>query len=186
MTSLLLQFVFIALLVILPMALYRSRRSFMAVFYRAMTDNAQARKFYTQVLVVLLLLFHYVYTTVHPAETAVRKGTAMETEEARTVRTVETETAEMEIVRTAMETVRKLLDRPKAFVACGVFALAVCIVPQLFTLSVTVSYILLAALFYPSGRVLADWEDRDRRLYLSEHPDEMSDIYHCNHHARLP
>ena len=81
---------------------------------------------------------------------------------------------------------RKLLDRPKAFVACGVFALAVCIVPQLFTLSVTVSYILLAALFYPSGRVLADWEDRDRRLYLSEHPDEMSDIYHCNHHARLP
>lgn len=81
---------------------------------------------------------------------------------------------------------RKLLDRPKAFVACGVFALAVCIVPQLFTLSVTVSYILLAALFYPSGRVLAEWEDRDRRLYLSEHPDEMSDIYHCNHHARLP
>lgn len=80
---------------------------------------------------------------------------------------------------------RKLLDRPKAFVACGVFALAVCIVPQLFTLSVTVSYILLAALFYPSGRVLAEWEDRDRRLYLSEHPDEMSDIYHCNHHARL-
>ena len=38
MTSLLLQFVFIALLVILPMALYRSRRSFMSVFYRAMTD----------------------------------------------------------------------------------------------------------------------------------------------------
>ena len=147
MTSLLLQFVFIALLVILPMALYRSRRSFMAVFYRAMTDNAQARKFYTQVLVVLLLLFHYVYTTGHPGQF----GTVL-----------------------------------KAFVACGVFALAVCIVPQLFTLSVTVSYILLAALFYPSGRVLAEWEDRDRRLYLSEHPDEMSDIYHCNHHARLP
>ena len=68
MTSLLLQFVFIVLLVILPMALYRSRRSFMAVFYRAMTDNAQARKFYTQVLVVLLLLFHYVYTTGHPGQ----------------------------------------------------------------------------------------------------------------------
>ena len=45
--------------------------------------------------------------TVRPAETAVRKETAMETEEARTFRTVETETAEMEIVRTAMETVRR-------------------------------------------------------------------------------
>ena len=163
MTSLLLQFVFIALLVILPMALYRSRRSFMAVFYRAMTDNAQVRKFYTQVLVVLLLLFHYVYTTGHPGQF----GTVLSA-----------------IVCAAMFSARRT-DR-KAFVACGVFALAVCIVPQLFTLSVTVSYILLAALFYPSGRVLADWEDRDRRLYLSEHPDEMSDIYHCNHHARLP
>ena len=136
MTSLLLQFVFIVLLVILPMALYRSRRSFMAVFYRAMTDNAQARKFYTQVLVVLLLLFHYVYTTGHPGQF----GTVLSA-----------------IVCAAMFSARS-----------------------------TVSYILLAALFYPSGRVLAEWEDRDRRLYLSEHPDEMSDIYHCNHHARLP
>ena len=168
MTSLLLQFVFIALLVILPMALYRSRRSFMAVFYRAMTDNAQARKFYTQVLVVLLLLFHYVYTTGHPGQF----GTVLSA----------IVCAAMFSARRTDRWLRKLLDRPKAFVACGVFALAVCIVPQLFTLSVTVSYILLAALFYPSGRVLADWEDRDRRLYLSE----MSDIYHCNHHARLP
>ena len=145
MTSLLLQFVFIVLLVILPMALYRSRRSFMAVFYRAMTDNAQARKFYTQVLVVLLLLFHYVYTTGHPGQSA---------------RYCLHRMCRHVLRRRTDRWLRKLLDRPKAFVACGVFALAVCIVPQLFTLSATVSYILLAALFYPSGRVLAEWEDR--------------------------
>jgi len=137
MTSLLLQFVFIVLLVILPMALYRSRRSFMAVFYRAMTDNAQARKFYTQVLVVLLLLFHYVYTTGHPGQF----GTVLSA----------IVCAAMFSARRTDRWLRKLLDRPKAFVACGVFALAVCIVPQLFTLSATVSYILLAALFYPSA-----------------------------------
>ena len=130
MTSLLLQFVFIALLVILPMALYRSRRSFMAVFYRAMTDNAQARKFYTQVLVVLLLLFHYVYTTGHPGQF----GTVLSA----------IVCAAMFSARRTDRWLRKLLDRPKAFVACGVFALAVCIVPQLFTLSVT-------CLIYPSG-----------------------------------
>lgn len=171
MICLLLQFVFLALPVFLPMALYRSRRPFMAAFYRAMTRQCRTRKLYTQVLVVLLLLFHYVYTTGHPGQF----GTVLSA-----------------IVCAAMFSagrtdrwLRKLLDRPKAFVACGGFALAVCAVPQLFTLSVTVSYILLAALFYPSGRVLAR-EDRDRRLYLSEHPDEMSEIYHCNHHARLP
>ena len=65
-------------------------------------------------------------------------------------------------------------------------ALAICAVPQLFTLSVTISYILLAALFYPSGKILSEWEDKDMRFYLSEHPDTMSDCYHCNHHARLP
>ena len=167
MICLLLQFVFLVLPVILPMALYRSRRPFMAVFCRAMTGNALARKFYTQVLVALLLLFHYVYTTGHPGQF----GTVLSA----------IVCAAMFSARRTDRWLRKLLDHPKAFVACGVFALAVCIVPQLFTLSVTVSYILLA-----SGRVLVDWEDRDRRLYLSEHPDEMSDIYHCNHHARLP
>lgn len=68
MICLLLQFVFLALPVFLPMALYRSRRPFMAAFYRAMTGNARTRKLYTQVLVVLLLLFHYVYTTGHPGQ----------------------------------------------------------------------------------------------------------------------
>ena len=102
MTSLLLQFVFIALLVILPMALYRSRRSFMAAFYRAMTDNAQARKFYTQVLVVLLLLFHYVYTTGHPGQF----GTVLSA----------IVCAAMFSARRTDRWLRKLLDRPKAFV----------------------------------------------------------------------
>lgn len=68
MKWLVLQFVFLALPVILPMALYRNRCPFMAAFYRAMTGNVKARKLYTQVLVVLLLLFHYVYTTGHPGQ----------------------------------------------------------------------------------------------------------------------
>ena len=131
MICLLLQFVFLVLPVILPMALYRSRRPFMAVFCRAMTGNALARKFYTQVLVALLLLFHYVYTTGHPGQF----GTVLSA----------IVCAAMFSARRTDRWLRKLLDHPKAFVACGVFALAVCIVPQLFTLSVTVSYILLAA-----------------------------------------
>lgn len=172
MTSLLLQFVFIVLLVILPMALYRSRRSFMAVFYRAMTDNAQARKFYTQVLVVLLLLFHYVYTTGHPGQF----GTVLSA----------IVCAAMFSARRTDRWLRKLLDRPKAFVACGVFALAVCIVPQLFTLSATVSYILLQPCSIPPAEFWPNGRTGTGDFTWSEHPDEMSDIYHCNHHARLP
>ena len=102
----------------------------MAVFYRAMTGNARARKFYTQVLVVLLLLFHYVYTTGHPGQF----GTVLSA----------IVCAAMFSARRTDRWLRKLLDRPKAFVACGVFALAVCIVPQ-------VVHPVRYRLIYPSG-----------------------------------
>ena len=164
MKWLVLQFVFLALPVILPMALYRNRRPFMAAFYRAMTGNVKARKLYSQVLVVLLLLFHYVYTTGHPGQF----GTVLSA----------TVCAAMFSARRTDRWLRKLNGRRKAMVIFGGTALAICAAPQLFTLSVTISYLLLAALFYPSGRILTEWEDRDRRLYLSEHPDEMADIYH--------
>lgn len=171
MTWIVLQFVFLLLPVFLPMVLYRSRRPFMAAFYRVMTGNAKARKLYTQVLVVLLLLFHYVYTTRHPGQFGLVLSTIV--------------SAMLLSSRRTERWLRKLLDRPRAFVFCGIMALTICAVPQLFTLSVTISYILLAALFYPSGKILSEWEDKDRRFYLSEHPDAMSDCYHCNHHARL-
>ncbi|MCF2582737.1 hypothetical protein I6E24_12265 [Bacteroides caecigallinarum] len=171
MTWIVLQFVFLLLPVFLPMVLYRSRRPFMAAFYRVMTGNAKARKLYTQVLVVLLLLFHYVYTTRHPGQFGPVLSTIV--------------SAMLLSSRRTERWLRKLLDRPRAFVFCGIMALTICAVPQLFTLSVTISYILLAALFYPSGKILSEWEDKDRRFYLSEHPDAMSDCYHCNHHARL-
>ena len=45
----------------LSLALYKSRRPFMARFYTAMTRSAKARKLYVQVLLIVLLLFHYVY-----------------------------------------------------------------------------------------------------------------------------
>lgn len=172
MTWLVLQSVFLALPVLLPMALYRSRHPFMAAFYRAMTGNVQARKLYTQLLVVLLLLFHYVYTNGHPGQFGVVLSTIV--------------CAVLFSHRRADRWLRKLHDRPRTFAIYGFIALAICAVPHLFTMSVTISYILLAALFYPSGRILAEWEHRDKRFYLSEHPDEMSDCYHCNHHARLP
>ena len=80
----------------------------MAAFYRAMTGNAKARKLYTQVLVVLLLLFHYVYTTGHPGQF----GTVLST----------IVSAMLFSSRRTERWLRKLLDRPRAFVFCGIMA----------------------------------------------------------------
>lgn len=45
---------------------------------------------------------------------------------------------------------RRLLDRPRAFVTLASGALVIGFVPHLYTLAITIAYLLLAALFYPS------------------------------------
>ena len=143
MTWIVLQFVFLLLPVFLPMVLYRSRRPFMAAFYRAMTGNAKARKLYTQVLVVLLLLFHYVYTTGHPGQF----GTVLST----------IVSAMLFSSRRTERWLRKLHDRPRAFVFCGIIALAICAVPQsLFQSPFRISFWLPCSIpparYCPNGR----------------------------------
>ena len=68
MTWIILQFVFLAMPVVLPALLYRSRRCFMARFYDKMVWSEKARRLYAHVLLIVLLLFHYVYTSGHPGE----------------------------------------------------------------------------------------------------------------------
>lgn len=68
MTWIILQFVFLAMPVVLPALLYRSRRCFMARFYDKMVWSEKARRLYAHVLLIVLLLFHYVYTSGHPDE----------------------------------------------------------------------------------------------------------------------
>ena len=75
MTWIILQFVFLAMPVVLPALLYRSRRYFMAKFYDKMIWSEKARRLYTHVLLIVLLLFHYVYTSGHPGEFGVVPST---------------------------------------------------------------------------------------------------------------
>ena len=52
-----------------------------------------------------------------------------------------------------------LLDRPGAFVTLASVALVIGFVPHLYTLAITITYLLLAALFYPSVRVMSECKD---------------------------
>ena len=63
-----LQLIFCVIPLVLSLILYKKPYRFMAKFYAAMTLNIKARKLYTRMLLVLLLLFHYVYTSGHAGE----------------------------------------------------------------------------------------------------------------------
>ena len=172
MTWNMLQLIFCAMPFVLSLTLYKSRRPFMATFYDAMTRSAKARKLYVQIVLIVLLLFHYVYTGGHPGEFGVLPSTVL--------------CAVMFSFKRTDRWLRGLLDRSRVF---GTFALAALVtgfIPHLYTTAVTAAYLLLAALFYPSVRVLTEWNDRSRLPGWVKRPELLAESYHDHHHAKLP
>lgn len=167
-----LQLIFCLVPFALPLALYKSRRPFMATFYDAMARSAKARKLYMQVLLILLLLFHYVYTVGHPGEFGILPSTAV--------------CAVLFSFRRADRWLRALCDRPRAFGTLVLVSLATGFVPHLYTMAITAAYLLLAALFYPSVRVMAECSDRNRIPAWVTRPGLLAESYHDHHHAKLP
>ena len=105
-----LQLIFCITLFVLPLALYKSHRSFMVRFYDAMIHSVKARKLYVQVVLILLLLFHYVYISGHVGEFGVFLSTAI--------------CATIYSFRRADRLLRGLCDRPCMFVILSLVALA--------------------------------------------------------------
>ena len=164
MTWIILQFVFLAMPVVLPALLYRSRRCFMARFYDKMVWSEKARRLYAHVLLIVLLLFHYVYTSGHPGEFGIVPSTIV--------------CAAWASFRRADRWMRGLLDRPKRFVWFALLALVIGFVPHLYTMAVTIAFVLLAALFYPSARVMSEKTDIRKFLEWLECPGALADSYH--------
>lgn len=172
MIWIILQLIFCAIPFMVSLALYKSRRRFMATFYDAMTRSTKARKLYVQVLLILLLLFHYVYTSGHAGEFGIVLSTIV--------------CAVMFSFKRVDRWLRSLLDRPRTFVRLALAALIIGFVPHLYTMAVTITYLLLAALFYPSVRVLSEWNDMHKIAEWVKHSEKLAESYHSDHHAKLP
>ena len=154
------------------MSLYKNNKRFMATFYMAMARSGNARKLYVQVWLICLLLFHYVYACGHMGEFGILLSTGV--------------CAAMFSFRRTDNWLRRLLDRPRAFVTLASVALVIGFVPHLYTLAITIAYLLLAALFYPSVRVMSECKDTGTLSGWAKHPGMLSESYHDNHHANLP
>ena len=155
---------YLALIIAVPMLLYKSKRPFMARFYRSMLSSQSARKLYTQVLLIVLLLFHYVYAGGNHADFGIVFSTIV--------------CATLYSFRRADKWLRRLHDEKKPAVIVAVVSVVIAAVPHMFTLDVTGAYLLLAALFYPSGRALSEWADENTRPDWREHPESLSDFYY--------
>lgn len=172
MTWMIWQLLFLALLLVLPLAFYRSGHRFMARFHDAMIRSVRVRKFYAQLLLVMLLLFHYVYTVGHPGEFGIVLSTAV--------------CAALFSFRRADRWLRSLTDRPRMFVGFALTASVVGFVPHLYTVAVTITFLLLAAMFYPATRALSEREAGHGTPGDTKFPVTSAGYNQENHHAKLP
>ena len=143
----------------------------MVRFYDAMIHSVKARKLYVQVVLILLLLFHYVYISGHVGEFGVFLSTAI--------------CATIYSFRRADRLLRGLCDRSCMFVILSLVALAISFV-HLYTTAVTAAYLLLAALFYPSVRVMTEFQDIGIISEWMKFPRLLAESYYDHHHAILP
>ena len=155
MTSKILFLILMSAFFFVTMILHRSRRQFMTRFYLRMTALVTARKLYRLMLLILLYVFHFLYLCVHYNDIGVVAST----------------------IAFAIFFVFMDVERWTPFRIAALAAVVFVFTPHLFTLAVTISFVLLASLFYPSRIVISLWKNKaDRKMLLED--TEMLIIYY--------
>lgn len=149
---------------LVPLFLYRSRKGFMTRFCLRMTTLVTARKLYRQTVLILLYVFHFLYLSVHGMDTGIIGSTIA--------------FAVFYVFMDVDKWLHRLHDDRRCFCTAALSAVVFAFTPYLFTLAVTVSFVLLAALFYPSRSILSLWDNRDDRKVLVEDEDILVEYYY--------
>lgn len=164
MTSKILFIIIMSAFFLVPLFLYRSHKDFMAKFYLRMAALVAARKLYRLMLLILLFLFHFLYQCVHCHDAGVIGSTAA-----------------FAVFYGFMDVDRwlhRLHEERKFFCIAALSAVVFGFTPHLFTLAVTVAFVLLAALFYPSRIVVSLWNNKDDRKVLAQDKDFLVEYYY--------
>ena len=164
MIWIIIEFLFSALLIALPLTLYRSNRPLMTKFYLRMTASESARKLYARCVLILILMYHYLYAGDHFGEWGILASTTF--------------CAILFSFRRADRWLTILHEERKIFFLTAVLVLATCAVPHLHTVAVTLAFLLLAAMFYPSRNVLSKWTDEENRIRWMNNPKIVSEYYY--------
>lgn len=114
-----------------------------------MTGSENVRKLYVRCVLILVLLYHYIYAGGHFGEWGILSSTILY--------------AVLFQFKRADKWLARLHEERKSIFLTALLALAICAVPHLHTTVVTLAFLLLAAMFYPSCEVLSKWEDEETK-----------------------
>lgn len=164
MTSKILFIIMMPAFLVVPLFLYRSQKKFMARFCLRMAALVTARKLYRQALLIMLYVFHFLYLNVHGMDIGIIGSTMA--------------FAIFYMFMDVDKWLHRLHEERKTFIIAALSAVAFAFTPHLFTLAVTMSFVLLASLFYPSYSIVSLWENKDDRKVVVEDRDILIEYYY--------
>ena len=123
-----------------------------------------ARKFYTWVLLIFLLCFHFVYTTGHPFEHL----------------TLLSAFASISLYseKWSAYIMFKLHDNKKRFFRLSLLAIVLAAIPHCYAMAVTLAFFLLEAAFYPSRTAVEKFDVDTFKESRYEFPKGLSEFYY--------
>ena len=147
-----------------PIFPYIKDRVFLQCFHYAMLTFPSARKFYTWVLLIFLLCFHFIYTTGHPFEHL----------------TLLSAFASISLYseKWSAYIMFKLHDNRKKFFRLSFLAIVLAAIPHCYAMAVTLAFFLLEAAFYPSRTAVEKFDVDTFKESRYEFPKGLSEFYY--------
>ena len=128
--------IMVSVLLLAPAFLYRNRSRCMILFYQRMSYSEYCRMFYVRVLLLLIIMFHFVYYWMKPGTYGVMFSTVL--------------IAYLFSTKRALTLLKEIRNSRGIMVFFFTVTLALLFTSLTYSLGVTMGYILLAAVFYPS------------------------------------
>ena len=127
----------------------QTRQPFYDTVLHGMLRSSAARKLYLQTLLIVLLLFHYIYVSGHFGEFGVLFSTIL--------------CGILFSHKRAERWLHLIKAHRQLYFRMAVLSMAMVAIPHLYTMAVTVAFLLLAATFYPSASILYEWNDKEKQ-----------------------
>lgn len=151
-------------LAVVPAICYKKNSTIMQKFYLRMTFSYHCRKLYTLILLMAMILFHYTAHEMMPGEYGVMGSSVLMLVFFR--------------FKCADKILHTLHEKRKMNFIALVTIVVFMFTPHLYTLSITVTMILLAANFYPSNQVLYKSLMPDDGMRLAKYPQTIVNYYY--------
>jgi hypothetical protein len=156
--------VLISVILLAPAFLYKNRSRRMMKFYKRMTYSEYCRRFYAQILLLVLILFHFAYYWMKPGVVTVMISTPL--------------VFYLFSAKRTLDLFKGIRNSRGVMVFLFTIALAMLFIPYMYSLGVSLGYTLLAAVFYPSAKMVGmKDENKEYPTYQELQDDTIQNYY---------